>query len=84
MNPKEKANELIEIYSEYQIGESGLSHHCVVKIALSCVDQIIDALEAFSYSGAMYDDFETRKIAHTDEKCPADYWRKVRKELEAL
>lgn len=90
MTPKEKAKQLVEFcyvnLPDKHPEDTSDIHEWLAsrKLALMCVAEIIQALESFSYNGAMYDDFETGKITITDEKLPEEYWKQVRLEIEQL
>lgn len=76
MTPKLKASELINKFS--LINGNISPKQC----AIICVDEIIKAIGAFGYSGAMYDDFETGKIQLTTDTDPIEYWQHVKTEIE--
>ena len=80
MTPQEKADELIAkfIWNPQTKENMRKAHHA----AALCVHQIIEVLDAFGYSGAMYDDFETGQITTTDELLPEVFWVKVLESLE--
>ena len=89
MTPKEKAEELVGKNYEMFINDEDehytktawrLSKQC----ALIAVDEMLNALDSFGYTGCMYDDFETGHILYTDDKDPSDYWQEVKQEIEKL
>ena len=53
-------------------------------IAKLIVAETIEALNAFGYTGAMYDDFETGSIYTIDQKDPVVYWNNVLSEIDLL
>lgn len=86
MNPKEKALELKQkfgIATMFSKDNNGytLSEEMATKMAIIAVDEIIEALNAFGYIGAMYDDFETGYKVSTTDKDPTEFWQQVKNEL---
>lgn len=85
MNPKKKAEELVE---KYQKIKHSVSNHMQSKRSVQCsiiaVDEIIAAFNNFGYIGAMYNDFETGRIVTTDEILPETFWNEVKNELNKM
>lgn len=83
-NPKEKAADLIEKFKS-SISYCGQTDLDILEDAKDCaiiaVDGIIEALNAFGYVGAMYDDFETGDKVFTTDKDPTEFWQQVKNEL---
>ena len=87
MTPKEKAEELFGKYATYVVmwaGDVNTTHQNCKQCALIAVDEMLNALDSFGYTGCMYDDFETGHILYTDDKDPSDYWQEVKQEIEKL
>lgn len=84
MTPKEKALQLINScepfvgkWSDEDVPFSKISNQ--KNVALLIVNEIIQALDAFRYTGDMlYYDFETGGLYTIDQKDPTEYWNKVR------
>lgn len=84
MTPKEKADEIFKkYYDDVDVCEKhwderpSLCEHHAKQCAIICVEQIIDSLEAFAYTGTFYDHFETGKMVTTEQASPTEYYRSV-------
>ena len=91
MTPKEKAEELVEKFKSITVkyvlnGEAngGDVFDEAKECAIIAVDEIIEALDSFGYSGCMYDRFEDGKITTTDVENPTDYFNKVKEHINKL
>ncbi len=79
MTPKEKA---IELYDKFHVWDT-MNHKEVKTLALIAVDEIMQAVSHFGYL-TFYDDFETNKMTHVNDKDTHDYWQEVKQEIEKL
>lgn len=89
MTPKEKAKDLVDkfentAYSTISDIDGWEAIDLAKQCALISVDDIIQAIELFGYSGAFYDHPETGKMELIDNKSPAIYWNQVKTEIEKL
>jgi len=75
MDYKAEAERIIELFLWFPKDETEQTR--AKACAAMCVKEIIEAVEAFGYCHAMYDDYETGQITTTDEKNPTDHWNKV-------
>jgi hypothetical protein len=56
-----------------------------IQCAIIAVDEILEVVSAFAYSGTTFDDFETGKMSFwSDGNSPELYWLQVREELTTL
>jgi hypothetical protein len=88
MKPEQKAKDLLTKVEKFAHADwdetNGFKKTDASKnLALIIVDETIEALGAFGYTGAFYDDFETGAMYHIDDKDPVEYWKKVRNWIEA-
>jgi len=86
MTPKEKADELINKYSAFNIGYAtcNLSIKEAKQCVLICVGEILKSLEVFGYGNTMYDHQESGNITLTDDIPVEKYWQEVKQEIEKL
>jgi hypothetical protein len=90
MTPEEKAKELVDKYFDSILKSVNSDlytsnyYDAAIQCALICAAEIIQSLEAFGYSGAMYDDYQTGRITTTDDRLPEEYWIKVKEEIKKL
>ena len=90
MTPQEaKAKELVncmndKIISFENVRLRGEGFEMSKQCALIAVNEIIEALEAFGYSNAMYDDFATGQITSTDKTCPTEFWLSVKEAINKM
>jgi len=84
MTHEEKADEILSNYSfvEYDQNNGVKIHNDTLhaakrQCAIICVEQVIDSLEAFAYTGTFYDHFETGKMVTTEQASPTEYYRSV-------
>lgn len=82
MKPEDRAVEIVRELVFFKLGNYPFDK--AKQIAVFHVDGIIEAVEAFGYSGSIFDDYETGNITTTDEKDPSVYWREVKMEIEKL
>lgn len=90
MSPDKKAKELVDKLcvkitpDAVHANDMSFYKSRAKQCSLIAVNEIIEAVEAFAYTGAAYDDFETGKMTHTDKKAPTEYWREVKQHIENL
>lgn len=93
MTVKEKAEELItkmQIVHIVKFSKEGkgipvsMYPDQVIQCAVIAVEEIIEALYSFCYSGAMYDCFYTGRIETTEGKLPTNFWYEVLTELKEM
>jgi len=84
MTPKEKAESIYYQFRRLEHDTSWIDNANAKRCARIFINEIIKALDAFGYTGAMYDDFETGSIYTIDQKDPTEYWKKVLSEIELL
>lgn len=85
MTPKDKAEELMTTY-RYILSYPGAplgenKDEAAQRCALAALEEIINAIDSFGYSGTFYDHEETRKMTLNDKESPNKYWEEVKQEL---
>ncbi len=84
-DPKEKADFLVAQFCKHSRADDTISpKESAKKCALINVDQTIEALDVFNYTGTWYDDYYTGQMILTEDKDPSEYWKEVRKHIEKL
>jgi len=78
MTPKERAQSLVNLFTN-SIFESGscVSKPLVKKCALIAVDEIIPSTWSLGW-------YQDQNYTYLDERLTTDYWKEVKKEIQAL
>lgn len=86
MTAEEKAKDIFVRMMEYTpdsiVQDNYKAKHLAKLHALIMIDGIIEAVEAFGYSGTFYDHEQTRKMTCSDDVDPGTFWREVKLEID--